>query len=34
MSIRDEVLRANEAYAADFGDKGELALPRPAGSPS
>jgi len=27
MSIRDEVLEANEAYAADFGDKGELALP-------
>ena len=27
MSIRDEVLDANEAYAADFGDKGELALP-------
>ena len=27
MSIRDEVLGANEAYAADFGDKGELALP-------
>jgi len=27
MSIRDEVLEANEAYAAAFGDKGELALP-------
>ena len=27
MSIRDEVLEANEAYAAEFGDKGELALP-------
>lgn len=27
MSIRDEVLEANETYAADFGDKGDLALP-------
>ena len=27
MSVRDEVLEANEAYAADFGDKGGLALP-------
>ena len=27
MSIRDEVLEANEAYAADFGDRGALALP-------
>jgi carbonic anhydrase len=25
--IRDEVLRANAAYAAEFGDKGKLALP-------
>jgi carbonic anhydrase len=25
--IRDEVLRANERYAASFGDKGKLALP-------
>jgi len=25
--IRDEVLKANAAYAADFGDKGKLALP-------
>src|SRR6201988_3812087 len=25
--IRDEVLAANVAYAASFGDKGELALP-------
>jgi len=27
MSLRDEVLEANDAYAADFGDKGDLALP-------
>ena len=27
MSIRDEVLEANEAYAADFGDRSTLALP-------
>ena len=27
MSILDEVLSANESYAADFGAKGELALP-------
>jgi carbonic anhydrase len=27
MSVRDEVLRANEEYAASFGDKGQLALP-------
>ncbi len=27
MSVLDEVLTANEAYAADFGDKGQLALP-------
>ena len=27
MGIRDEVLQANEAYAASFGAKGELALP-------
>ena len=27
MSVLPEVLAANEAYAADFGDKGELALP-------
>ena len=27
MSIRDEVLRANEAYANSFGSKGDLALP-------
>lgn len=27
MSVLNEVLQANEAYAADFGAKGELALP-------
>jgi carbonic anhydrase len=27
MSVRTEVLKANEEYAAAFGDKGELALP-------
>jgi carbonic anhydrase len=27
VSIRDEVLEANDAYAAEFGDKGDLALP-------
>jgi len=27
MTIRDEVLQANEAYVASFGSKGELALP-------
>jgi carbonic anhydrase len=27
MSVLPEVLTANEAYVADFGDKGELALP-------
>ena len=27
MSIRDEVLQANEAYAASFGQKSALALP-------
>lgn len=27
MSVHDEVLAANEAYAASFGDKAELALP-------
>src|ERR1700712_3485108 len=27
MPVREEVLAANEAYAASFGDKGELALP-------
>jgi carbonic anhydrase len=27
LSVHDEVLAANEAYAASFGDKGELALP-------
>jgi carbonic anhydrase len=27
MSVHDEVLAANEAYAASFGDKSELALP-------
>ena len=27
MAVRDEVLRANEAYADDFGDRGTLALP-------
>jgi carbonic anhydrase len=26
-STRDQILRANEAYAQDFGDKGRLALP-------
>jgi carbonic anhydrase len=27
MSVLSEVLAANEAYAADFGDKGQLAMP-------
>ncbi|NUR05659.1 MAG: carbonic anhydrase [Nocardioidaceae bacterium] len=27
MSVRDEILRANDAYAASFGDKATLALP-------
>jgi len=27
VSVLEEVLAANEAYAADFGDKGELAMP-------
>src|ERR1700729_2706536 len=27
MTVRDEVLQANEAYVASFGDKGSLALP-------
>src|SRR5580692_8823761 len=27
MSVRDEVLGANEQYAASFGDRGSLALP-------
>jgi carbonic anhydrase len=27
MSVRAEVLKANEEYAASFGDKGQLALP-------
>lgn len=27
MGVRDEVLTANEAYAASFGDKSSLALP-------
>src|SRR4051794_30060833 len=27
MSVLDEVLAANAAYASDFGDKGELAMP-------
>ena len=27
MSVLNEVLSANDAYASDFGDKGELALP-------
>ncbi len=27
MSVLPEVLAANEAYAAEFGDKGQLALP-------
>jgi len=27
MSIRDEVLEANDRYAASFGDRGQLALP-------
>ncbi len=27
MSVLDEVLAANDAYASDFGDKGSLALP-------
>ena len=26
-TIRDEVLAANAAYAADFGDKGNLPMP-------
>jgi hypothetical protein len=34
MSIRDEVLEANDRYAASFGDKGQLAQPRPDSSPS
>lgn len=34
MSVRPEVLKANEAYAANFGDKGSLALPpAPADAP-
>ena len=27
MSVLDEVLAANDAYASDFGDKGELGMP-------
>ena len=27
MSVLDEVLEANQQYAASFGEKGELALP-------
>ncbi len=27
MSVRPEVLKANEAYAASFGDEANLALP-------
>ena len=27
MSVRDDVLQANEAYVAEFGDRSELALP-------
>jgi len=27
MSVKEEVLAANDAYASDFGEKGELALP-------
>ena len=27
MSVRDEVLRANEQYAASFGDRSDLAMP-------
>ena len=34
MSVLDEILAANDAYAATFGDKSQLALPPPAGSPS
>jgi len=33
MTIYDEVLAANERYAASFGEKGELALPPRAISP-
>ena len=34
MPILDEILDANEAYAATFGDKAQLGLPPPAGLPS
>jgi len=34
MTIRDEVLAANEDYAASFGPKADLALPPAATSPS
>src|SRR3954470_23086471 len=27
MSVRDEVLRANDAYASEFGARGELTIP-------
>ena len=27
MTVRDEVLQANEEYASSFGSKGDLALP-------
>ena len=34
MSVLEEVLAANAAYADEFGDKGELALPPARGSRS
>jgi carbonic anhydrase len=30
--VRDEVLAANETYAADFGDKAKLTMPPARGS--
>lgn len=33
MSVRPEVLKANEAYAASFGDEANLALPPARRSP-
>ena len=32
-AVLDQVLSANTQYAADFGDKGSLALPPPVVSP-
>ncbi len=34
MSVHDEVLAANEEYAASFGDKATWPCRRPAASPS